>query len=544
VAYDHFLDYLNRLRRVKCDETKPSCLRCQKFRVECDGCKSSPSHGIRFHGIDVQLNFLDNHKRQTNPKPLALAPRILPAVRHSPVYETHLATPLFSSDIDFRYFQLFINNSIYEFIPYCPEPEPHVGPNCCFVLSMRHAGIALGALHKSSLVAQSRALHSQAEAYSHHLKAIRHYDLAIRHLREELASKKMDLRCTLMSCLLTFGFEAFLGNNQMALNQILCGLSFIAAWRSSHAAGKQDYGGLYIPSPPDLGDDINQFFGRLELQMMAIQGQKRSAFLEYSMPERIGNYHLELMPSYFENIYDAQGYLHLLMKRLEFFLPTAKILDSRIQIDSWITAERRLEAEKMQALQIHQAEHWSKAFNTTLEQEHSRSNVGGLMVTTILLHFKTYYLILTTILSSPMVYDSMDDIFEEIIEISIKSTALMDSRLHGTRFNFDLGSILPLYIVALNCRTKSIRRRAIGLLLDHPRREGIWDSIFAGRVATWVMELEEQWMEDGVVPAWARVRDVGSDFESNTRSAVTKCLQRVKSHNGFVVVERRVVIEW
>jgi len=58
------------------------------------------------------------------------------------------------------------------------------------------------------------------------------------------------------------------------------------------------------------------------------------------------------------------------------------------------------------------------------------------------------------------------------------------------------------------------------------------------------MELEEQWMEDGVVPAWARVRDVGSDFESNTRSAVTKCLQRVKSHNGFVVVERRVVIEW
>ncbi|KAF2473343.1 uncharacterized protein BDR25DRAFT_302281 [Lindgomyces ingoldianus] len=57
--------------------------------------------------------------------------------------------------------------------------------------------------------------------------------------------------------------------------------------------------------------------------------------------------------------------------------------------------------------------------------------------------------------------------------------------------SFELSPIVPLFITACRCRDPVLRRRAIALLLNCRRREGVWDSFGAGMVALQCVKLEE-----------------------------------------------------
>ncbi|KAF1841922.1 uncharacterized protein K460DRAFT_241906, partial [Cucurbitaria berberidis CBS 394.84] len=49
--------------------------------------------------------------------------------------------------------------------------------------------------------------------------------------------------------------------------------------------------------------------------------------------------------------------------------------------------------------------------------------------------------------------------------------------------SFELSPIVPLFVTACRCRDPVVRRRAIALLLTCRRREGVWDSLGAGIIA-------------------------------------------------------------
>ncbi|KAF1959560.1 hypothetical protein CC80DRAFT_590776 [Byssothecium circinans] len=92
--------------------------------------------------------------------------------------------------------------------------------------------------------------------------------------------------------------------------------------------------------------------------------------------------------------------------------------------------------------------------------------------------------------------------------------------------SFELSPIVPLFVTACRCRDPIIRRRAVALLLNCRRREGVWDSYGAGLVALQYVKLEEgmdqavdlgrmNWLplkegcgECGDVEEMGRVRDV------------------------------------
>lgn len=88
-----------------------------------------------------------------------------------------------------------------------------------------------------------------------------------------------------------------------------------------------------------------------------------------------------------------------------------------------------------------------------------------------------------------------------------------------------LGYVMPLHMVAARCRNPRLRRRAVQLLLNCPRREGIWDAQLAGRIVSQTIEMEEQAMglsPDGGdnVPADRRIREVKLDFQGERTAAV------------------------
>lgn len=67
--------------------------------------------------------------------------------------------------------------------------------------------------------------------------------------------------------------------------------------------------------------------------------------------------------------------------------------------------------------------------------------------------------------------------------------------------------------MAIKCRDSNTRREAINMLLSKSWREGVWDSIMAGRMASAIMEIEEEGLQDGFIPNEARVR--GTKLKSN-----------------------------
>lgn len=57
--------------------------------------------------------------------------------------------------------------------------------------------------------------------------------------------------------------------------------------------------------------------------------------------------------------------------------------------------------------------------------------------------------------------------------------------------SFELSPIVPLFLTITRCRDPFIRRRALALLLNYRRREGVWDSLGAALVGAECVKKEE-----------------------------------------------------
>jgi hypothetical protein len=85
-------------------------------------------------------------------------------------------------------------------------------------------------------------------------------------------------------------------------------------------------------------------------------------------------------------------------------------------------------------------------------------------------------------------------------------------------FSLDIGIVTPLYVVVSRCRDPAIRRRGLQLLASCNRREGIWDSTLAARVAERLITIEENGamsypvLYASQVPEHARIRDLHTRF--------------------------------
>jgi hypothetical protein len=110
-------------------------------------------------------------------------------------------------------------------------------------------------------------------------------------------------------------------------------------------------------------------------------------------------------------------------------------------------------------------------------------------------------------------------------------------------FSFDYGVVNPLYIVATRCRDPYIRREAISLLVNYPRREGTWDSAMAATIATWIMNTEEDGIEGGYVPESARLHIVSNEFDLLKRQAILQCTKKIPGTEQRVLLPM-VKLQW
>jgi hypothetical protein len=91
-----------------------------------------------------------------------------------------------------------------------------------------------------------------------------------------------------------------------------------------------------------------------------------------------------------------------------------------------------------------------------------------------------------------MSWDSLLPEFEEIVILSARICP-QASFQDGSMFNFDVGLIVPLSMLAIRCRDPGLRKQAIDVLLSkHGYRERIWDAEAMGHVSKWILELKKK----------------------------------------------------
>ncbi|KAI9711512.1 MAG: hypothetical protein M1820_002075 [Bogoriella megaspora] len=129
-------------------------------------------------------------------------------------------------------------------------------------------------------------------------------------------------------------------------------------------------------------------------------------------------------------------------------------------------------------------------------------------------------------------YDDYIPMFQEMVNLGASVLAANANSLeHNSAFSFEMGTIPPLVLTAVKCRHPTIRRRALSLLIDRPRREGLWDAYRAGRAAERAVIHEEQglYLESSVELGGA-TREVPQLTLQGEAKTTTECVRLFREH--------------
>lgn len=214
-----------RIRRVKCDEAKPSCQRCLNTGRKCDGYSS---------------DILISSKETKNT--LDLIQRI----------STHIP----GNTEEKRGFHYFLQNTASELSGYYDSSfwESLILAASAQEPSLRHAVIAIGALHED--FSQKRLAYSPSSPDEYGTEfALGQYSKAIGALRRSLSSGKQEPLTALMSCILFVCFDSLRGWFESAMVHLQSGLRILRDMRMR--AAKDDH---------IIEDNIAPLFMRLSIQ--------------------------------------------------------------------------------------------------------------------------------------------------------------------------------------------------------------------------------------------------------------------------------------
>lgn len=188
---------IHRIRRVKCDESKPTCQRCTSTGRKCDG-----------YVADIPPS--NAHDQQA----AAIIHRVLVRIPGTAQEK--------------RGFQYFFTNTARELTGYYTSSfwEYLILQASAAEPSLRHAVIAIAALHEeftNKRLGRSSPRHDNFESTF----AINQYMKAISHLRQSLSEGKQAPLTALMSCLLFVCFDYLRGHSDSAMMHLQSGLEIL-----------------------------------------------------------------------------------------------------------------------------------------------------------------------------------------------------------------------------------------------------------------------------------------------------------------------------
>ncbi|PMD35948.1 hypothetical protein L207DRAFT_569350 [Hyaloscypha variabilis F] len=534
-----------KIRRVKCDETKPYCQRCIKFGVQCDGYKPHEKSPVRAQTIQrIQSKaLLPKHA----PRPIQITAGV--------GFEDDLNGHCFRIYLDETAKQIngpFPNPLWSKLIPQISEQEPFV----------RSAIIAIGALRRHSrakclLQSEPFSLGFQGKDYQHALKL---YEKSLRGMRDAILTGKHNLRNALIACLLVFIFEGMLGNQAAAAAHAESGLNLLfqsvindipgRSWEVRKAATHKYF-----------EEDLLMAFSALDLQVLLFIDRRSKTVHEQmkSFQTRV----IGTLPVEFRSLNEAQFFWQLIVNRNYHFLKSLQSLDMEILQEDTLGAEggsANMDAKELllsdpkEGPMTQKEEHlryridigrWTLAAQSLFEKiadgENEREKAGAAL---LMAQTKVSHIMLSgTFFTSESSYDVFLPEFTAIVNLAETILPYLVS-LHqdsDPRFSVDIGIVPGIFLVASRCRFDDVRKRAIEMLFSCDLREGIWDALAVAHVARWLRSLELEGLVEGdPIPEEKRAVLSAINIDLHNKKANLGAIQRAKTD----VIQRETSIAW
>lgn len=540
------------IRRIKCDETRPSCDQCTKTGRSCEGYRPNstlstrkPTRALAPLQATCQVSLSSSQGHLSVPAQRALHYyRVNTAKQLSGYFNDDFWTTLVLQVGDREHcvnYALVALASLHEHF--------HTEATERFPLTTRQPGEIC---QRGGQGAWSLPMH----------RAVSSYAEAVRRLHEKISKGGDEVEATLLCCLLLAAFELLRGYHAAAQVHLHGSASLLRVWQDEQ---KSQGGGsrwsprsyfirerlrplfyrmalqatLFSHSPPALPSS-SQFVGDDASFATSIRGKKKRV--------RSGETGIRVASPT-----EARDILYQMIWQL-YLLPEGRShAPKRAQ-----TKQARAKKRNGFIRSLHQ---WRKALSEYLE-EHPINGTSSTILK--LFHVAASVIIPTCMSDDQMAFDSFASQFQEMTDLAehllfppsplpaplsapavggnIKTSRappspgllpLPDSQDVPYFFSLDMGVLYLLYYVAIRCRVARTRYRALALLRRaQARREGVWDGAATTLVAGRVVAMEEQARQQGVdvsddgdggIPASARVVSIQTETDLENRKVVLRC---------------------
>ncbi|KAI0133152.1 hypothetical protein F4776DRAFT_626239 [Hypoxylon sp. NC0597] len=281
-----------KLRRIKCDEKRPSCTQCARSRKECKGYPPPPRAKV-FEEVRIAPRPNGGHIARISPandavQPLRSQPPVRSAVARpesnkgfvkgltppqTPIETSltlHRPAMLPFNSREGQYFQLFRERTASELSGFFDSSfwTRSVLQECHSEESIRHSVVALGALYKTlekmsespPSSPSSAVVDPTDNAVQHKEVAFKHYSLALNSILNSTRQDQASQRMSLMAIVLLACFDSFIGDHKQAIVQIQNGLRLLDTLRAQRR-------NAFLPQPEEpVEQDLVQMFTRLAIQ--------------------------------------------------------------------------------------------------------------------------------------------------------------------------------------------------------------------------------------------------------------------------------------
>ncbi|RDW58640.1 hypothetical protein BP6252_13116 [Coleophoma cylindrospora] len=435
-----------RIRRVKCDEAKPECNRCQKYfgsasSTRCDGYVSRP-------------------------EPRGLRPLAAAATARRPNASTGTAVPLGLAPIRFtdgrqaHYFRLFCEETAFDLSSgYTVSFWTGIVLQACYKEPcLRKVVIAIAALTrvlKGGLTSNSE----YQDPYGDYSYAVKQYGTSLGEIRAATLNGSRKIRTTLIASILVYCFETFHGGGELALSWAYNAVNLMNNWCTRIAKEDtlliQSSGLVSKPSSPKpsvVEDDLVDIVKGLDSYISWTDpGYSEN-------PEVVDRMRLENHDPYvtmtFDSLDHARNVLGDICRRSSYYLGHAD--------KSLLLSQRDgLLAELL---------NWEMAYAPILEAA-SKNQHTFVPANVLQIHALCG-------IRGLREYESRGEkILPELSTILDRCRSTVLYPHFKTVFVFDMGIIPPLFLLATRCHDVRICEEALQLLKRIiPRREGVWDA--------------------------------------------------------------------
>ncbi|KAH7000605.1 hypothetical protein EDB80DRAFT_649776 [Ilyonectria destructans] len=485
-----------KIRRVKCDLSRPSCLKCHSTGRTCDGYGELP---LAFK-TEIESSYYHNEKANRAEScdsyhPCTTISAYQPKQWHAeyhglilqnlgPFMVLPVTGPAQTEAMCF--FEYISIKHLNEYHP-CESWRKTLMFFSQTVPSVRYAAIALALIHRNYLDRDSSDHVHQPQSLKDWLPdnaPLIYYNRAIQLLlNQESGDSTEKTAITLLVCYLFTCFDHLAGNYVQAMKHLRGGVELsrnISTYDDAKPSGVRT-----------LICQVTRQIHRLDMQAVTFLVDWTPADIQETlMPQ------LSLSDSAFRSLDQAADHLQLLVAWVMRLCNTEQHMPPM--------GKMRPSPSSVKDIIHGQLETWSSLFENMLQQDSSYETDFETYPLISLLRLQ--HTIAWTLLSNcgpgrEMDYDNFLPQFQQCVALAGDVVAAHE-RYSGSlkpTFTPETGIIPVLYMIGVKCRHPVVRREVLSILRRQPIREAVWDSISAARIVERVIEIEEGGSGEGEI---------------------------------------------